>query len=321
MLKGFWGGRRSAAIGIDLGSSSVKAVEISRSKITLAALRELSPAEKAEDALLSVRLKEFFSGTGVLGRNASIAVPGEYVFIRTVSFPSMPAAELKEAVRWELKRNIPYAEEEAVTDFISAQSSEGISVTFAAAEKKNVQRFVSLFRDAGLNISAVDIGALALLRTFNPAEPDNCIIADIGSGIVEISIVKGGILRLTRTVGMGSGLIVNALISSGKGYEEAAAMLYGKVAEEMKAPLDQLVREVSRSVDYYKANFKEKIFSSLLLTGGISLNADICKYISAGLNMPVKVPDPFAGFSLRDESIRALGPRFSLAVGLARRNI
>jgi type IV pilus assembly protein PilM len=284
-----------------------------------AALQEILPAERAEEAALIARMKSFFADAGVAGREAVIAVPGVHAFVRTVSFPVMPDAELREAVRWEIKRQIPYAEDEAVTDFISSQSSEGITVTFAAIEKKIVQKQLSLFREAGLKVIAVDISSLALIRAFSIGDPGSVVVIDIGSVSMEISIIKGGMLRLTRTVEMGTALIVNALIGAGIGHEEAERMLRTSLQEEVKEPLNQLLREVSRSLDYYKANFKEKGFSSVLLTGGIGRNPRVREYMEGVLHIQVSVPDPFAGLGLKDESVRELGPRFSLAAGLARR--
>jgi type IV pilus assembly protein PilM len=192
-------------------------------------------------------------------------------------------------------------------------------VTFAAIEKKNVQKQVSLFREAGLRVIAVDISSLALIRAFRIQDPGSVIMVDIGAVSMEISIIKSGMLRLTRTVEMGTELIVNSLIGAGIGHEEAEKTLRTAMQDEMKEPLNQLLREISRSLDYYKANFKEKGVSSTLLTGGIGQNPLVCEYLARILNMQVSVPDPFADLALKDESIRALGPRFSLAAGLARR--
>lgn len=319
-MTGFFRGiRRSKSLGVDLGSSSLKIVELSRKKISLAALLEIPPAERVEEAALIRRLKGFFQEIGITDREAVIYIPGSYSFIRTIFFPSMPDSELKEAIRWEIKRQIPYSEEEAVSDYISQEVPEGIAATIAAAERKNIQKQISIFKEAGFKVIAVDVSPLALLRVFAPKDNNNILLIDIGAKHIEIDIIKAGVIRLTRTVDMGGEFVINYLMSKGVSLEDAGKTLMHAVSDEIKEPLDQLLREIVRSIDYYKANFKEKVFTRILFTGGLSLNSHISNYFSKSLGIPVSVPNPFEGYALKDESIRVLGPRFSVAVGLARR--
>ncbi len=232
----------------------------------------------------------------------------------------MPDSELKEAIRWEIKRQIPYSEEDAIFDYISQEVTDGIAATFAAVERKNVEKYVSVLKEAGLKVMAVDVSPLALMRALGPEDRNNVLLIDLGAKHLEINIIRVGVLRLTRTVEMGGELIINYLIGQGISHEEADKMLMNASSDVIKEPLDQILREVIRSIDYYKANFKEKIFSGIMLTGGLSLNSNINEYLSRSLNLPLSVPNPFEGFALSDESIRMLGSRFSLAMGLARRS-
>lgn len=316
----FRGIRRSRSIGVDLGSSSIKIAEISRKKISLAALMEIPPAERVEEAALISRLKGFFQEIGISDRESVIYIPGSYSFIRTIYFPAMPDSELKEAIRWEIKRQLPYSEEDAIFDYISQEVPEGIAATFAAVEIKNVRKYVSVFKEAGLKVIAVDVSPLALIRALDPKDTNNILLIDIGAKHLEVDIIRLGVLRLTRTVEMGGELIINYLIGEGVSLEDANKILMNASSDEMKEPLNQILREITRSINYYKANFKEKVFTSVILTGGLSLNSHINDYFSKSLDMPVSVPNPFEGFTLADESIRMLGPRFSVAMGLARRS-
>jgi len=305
--------------GIDLGSSSVKVVKLSRQKISLAAIINILPAERAETPVLISRLRQFFTDTGIAGSSAVIAIPGEHTFVRTITLPAMPETELKEAVRWEIKRQIPYAEEESVTDYISRESSEGHIVTFAAAERKNILKYVQIFEGAGVKVAVVDIAPLALMRALNRQTPESFVLADIGSSAIEIIIVRSGVLRIARTVEIGSDLVLNALISSGKTPEESLEIMCSSMTDDMKLPLNQLLREIYRSIDYYKANYKDPDLSKLILAGGICRNQHVIGHIRDAIKMQVDVPNPFTGFSMKDESLFAMGPRFSLAMGLAMR--
>lgn len=319
MLRFFSGIVRSSLLGVDLGSSSIKIVGLSGKKVSVAAFLDISSKERDDEIQLINRLRDFFSTLNIIGREAAIHIPGTLSFVRTINLPLMPPGELKEAVRWEIKRHLPYPVEEAVFDYVADEIPDGIAVTFASAERKDVQAYIFPFKESGLNVVAIDISPLALIRALKPQEQGNIVLLDIGARNMEINIIKGSILRLTRTVEMGGEDIINYLIEEGTSQEESLRILINGHSDKMRDILNQLLREVSRSMDYYKANFKERSFSGLMLTGGVSLNPHIKEYFSQVLNIPVSVPNPFNGFYLKDESVRAFGPRFSIAVGLARR--
>jgi type IV pilus assembly protein PilM len=246
-------------------------------------------------------------------------MPGHLSFVRTINLPPMPKGELKEAVKWEIKRQMPYPQEEAVYDYIAAPVADGIVVTFASAERKNVQRYISPFKGAGLKVVAVDVNPLCLIRALPLHGSGNIIVLDIGARSMEIDIMRSESVRLTRTVEMGGEQIKNQLISEGFPEGEIDDIMMNGPAERMKEVLNQFLREIFLSIDYYKATFKEKVFSEVILTGGVAINHAVRDYFSQMLDIPVSVPNPFDNLVMQDESLRPLGPRFSVAIGLAKR--
>ena len=81
-----------------------------------------------------------------------VHIPGHLSFIRTINLPPMPKGELKEAVKWEIKRQLPYPQEEAVYDYIAAPAADGIVVTFASAERKMSSGIYLLLRKPVLRL-------------------------------------------------------------------------------------------------------------------------------------------------------------------------
>ncbi|TAL23771.1 MAG: hypothetical protein EPN94_08810 [Nitrospirae bacterium] len=311
---------RPAPLGVDLGSGSLKVIELKAKKISIAAFVDIPPSEKEDETLLINRLHGFFKELNILGREAAVHAPGNLSFIRTISLPPMPKSELKEAVKWEIKRQLPYSPEEAVYDYVATEVADGIVVTFASVERENIQRYLFPFKEAGLNVVAVDAAPLCLIRILPVQDSGNIILLDIGSRNMEINIIRSGSLRLTRTVEMGGEHIKSHLLNEGFSEEEAADILIGGPAEKMKEILNQFLKEIFRSTDYYKATFKEKTFSGVILTGGVAINNAVRDYFSHVFDVPVAVPNPFDSLIMKDESLRPLGPRFSLAIGLARRS-
>jgi Tfp pilus assembly PilM family ATPase len=109
------------------------------------------------------------------------------------------------------------------------------------------------------------------------------------------------------------------LVLEGLSEEEAEKVLREGSREQLSGPLSDISLEVSRSIDFYKANFKEKAIAEIILAGGVSLNPGVRDFFSEAFGLPVTVPDPFKDLHLADEGMRPLGPLFAIAAGLARR--
>ncbi|MCE5193998.1 MAG: pilus assembly protein PilM [Nitrospiraceae bacterium] len=311
---------RTAPYGIDMGSGSVKVIGLKSKKISLAAFTDIPFGAKHDESLLAGRLRQFFSEINISGRDAVVNLPGAMCFIRTITLPPMPKGELHQAVQWEIKRQIPYSLEDAVYDYVTMETKEGIIVTFASAEKNNVQSYISPIKEAGVNVMAVDVSPLCILRSLPLKGSGNIIILDIGHKNMEINISNNNILRFTRSVELGGENIKDNLLTQGYSGDEAEKIMMGGPVEKIKDILDQFVREIFRSTDYFKVTSKERSFSEVVLTGGVAINYAIINYISHLLDVPVRTPNPFDGLVLKDEALRPLGPRFSVAIGLARRN-
>lgn len=311
---------RPAPFGVDLGGGSVKVVRLKGRKVILATYMDIPHEVMSDETHLIGTLRDFFKGIAVFGRPAIVQLPGNLVFVRAVSFPPMPQAELKEAVKWEVKRQLPYPIEEAVYDYVATAIEDGISVTFAGGQRKNIQRHLLPLKEAGINVIAIDISPLCLIRALKPSSAGNTVVLDIGAVSTEINILKAGLLRLTRTVDIGGNSIMQSLTSEAVSKEESAERLLREgTEEELKEPLEEFLKEVLRSMDYYQAHFKERTFAEVILTGGVAINPSVGKFFSRMLDMEVSVPDPFIGLQMTDETMRSFGPRFSVAIGLARR--
>jgi len=305
-------------LGVDFGTSALKIVGIRGKTISVSAVLDIE--ERRYDAEgLSFHLEAFVEGLGLKGSKAVVNNPGTHTFIRTVMFPRMPGKELREALMWEVKRQLPHPIEEVVLDFVTVESGDQIAVTFAASEKHYTEEHIAPVRAAGLDVVAVDINPLCILRTIALSTAGNVAIVDLGNLTTEIHIVKNGVLRLTRTVGAGGGSMKERLIREGADPGEADRLIRKGTLAELEGPLAEIALEVFRSADYYKATYKETDLSQIILSGGPSLNPSIKKYFSESFGIPVSLADPFEGLKLSDEGLRPLGPLFAVAVGLARR--
>lgn len=311
---------KHGVIGVDLGDGSLKVVQMKGGNVSIAAYIDMIRQIRDSESALIGLMKDFFKSIGIVGKKAVIHLPGSLAFIRTAHFPQMTLKELGDAVIWEARRQMPYHAEDAVIDYIAEETDDGIEVTYAAGDKKAIMKYLFPFKEAGLNVRAVDVSPLCLARSLKPQNgSSNVIILDIGAASTEMNIYKGGFLRMTRSMEMGGDFIVESLVGSGVVGDEALRLLKTGGVTDLRTPLSELMREVSRSLDFFEATFKDKSFSKVLLSGGVSLNPSVADFFSEAFGLSVDVPNPFEGASLEDETIRRLGPRFAVAVGLAKR--
>jgi type IV pilus assembly protein PilM len=290
-------------LGVDFGTSSLKIIHLQGKAVKVAAILDLEEHRHDPDAL-GRKLDAFIMGLGLRGRSAVVNTPGSHTFIRTVLFPRMPGKELKEALMWEVKRQMPYPLDDAVLDYVTTESGNQVAVTFAACEKRYAAGHIEPLRVAGLKVAAVDINPLCIMRTLRPSTAGNVVVVDIGALSTEIHIIKNGVLRITRTVGIGGERIRNNLEHDGMSEAEAQKQLREGSQETLSAPLSEISLEIFRSIDYYKANFKESNIAEIIITGGLSINPAVKGFFADKFGLPVSVNDPFAGLKLSDESIR-----------------
>jgi type IV pilus assembly protein PilM len=306
-------------LGVDFGTSALKVLQLKGKTVTIAATVDLHEYQYDPDAL-GRAVDAFIMRAGLRGANAVVNTPGSHTFIRTAMFPRMPARELKDALMWEVKRQLPYPLEEAVFDYVTTESGNQVAVTYAATEKHYIEEHIAPLRNAGLNVVAVDVNPLCIMRTIKASTAGNTMVIDIGALNTEIHIIKNGVLRMTRTVGTGGDSMKQMLVSDGASEAEADRLLREGTQETLGAPLSELSLEVFRSIDFYKANFKETSIAEIIITGGPATNPAVSGYLADTFGIPVSVNDPFEGLKLSDEGVRPLGPLFSVAVGLARRS-
>jgi type IV pilus assembly protein PilM len=343
-------------LGIDLGSSSLKAVRLAPSrkglKLDYAGLIELPHQNESKTQQdLTVALQSLLRSRDLRHSRSVIKVSGKPPLIRYLTLPYMPKEELKEAVKWEAKKLMALPLEEVVLDFlmVGEQEERGqrrYEIVLVAAEKMAIQNDIREVHRAGLRVVAVDVGPLSLLNTVRLNYPKDLrkslVFIDIGAKKTEINIAKNGILRFTRTVQMGGEDLTAALQRElGLEYEEAEELKrergmtpsgenisetipHKRYLEVLKESLDRLILEVQRSMDYYRAQFREEAVNKMVLMGGTPLMPGFSDYFSTYFEAKVEVDDPFAEITCRNASFgnfRAVAPRFSSSIGLALRNL
>ena len=345
---------RHHLVGIDLGRSSIKLVQLRSTgaglRLIYAGLTELPVVGSSlTDPGIGLALLDLFQ-KGKLGREkAAVNFVGKAPVVRYMTLPKMPKDELKEAVKWEAKKIVPMPIEEMVLDFMIVGEQEDrevrrLDLIVVAAERSEVLSQYNELKRIGINIGVMDVNPLALLNavSLNYAAhlKDTVVFVDVGAGKTEINIIKQGVLRFTRNVQVGGEDITKAIaqeLQVSRDEAEAMKRQHGILAPEsgpdvsgadarlknvIQREVDRIVLETQRSMDYYRAQFRESEMKKVILMGGTPLLPGFQDYCSSYFDARVEMDDPFAEIHCDEPSfaeLRMMAPRFSSSVGLALR--
>lgn len=342
-------------IGIDIGTSSIKVVQLGYGSrgivLRYAGLTELiHPENESGDRGVIMALYDIFREGRLKKNKVAINFPGNNPIIRYLTIPKMPKEELNEAMRWETKKITPIPIEDLIIDFLIVGETEEreikrYEIILVAAERKTILDQILGLKQTGLKIAAIDVNPLSLLNAVRLNYADdlagNIVFVDIGAGKTEINISKNGILKFTRSVQIGGEDITSAIMRDLQvEYTDAdrTKKEFGIIEERLdvsdkpdirlkeiiKNEVDRLILEIQRSIDYYRAQFREGSIKKAILIGGTPLMPGFKEYFASYFEAEVVIDDPFSMIVCDDPSfseLRLVAPRFSSSIGLALRGI
>lgn len=324
----------SETIGLDIGSHSIKLVSLEMTSkgpfVTHVGIKGIPyGSEKEDPAFISEIIKALFREVGLKPGKVRLTVSGSGVHVRRIIVPSMPKAELKEAVRWEIKRDLPYPIESAQIDFhilgeLVEKDVKTLDLMTVACPNDQIDRILSIAEGAGLKPVHLNVGTLSLwnaLLAFLPFEKEEVVaLVDLGAEKTGIHIFKDGILHFSREITPAGADLTRAILE-GMDSEEEANLLCERaerIKHEMGIPsksfyekdgnpstnlskipflirpvLERLAAEIGRSFDYYRNEFHIERIDRLLLSGGGANSKGMDTYLSDELRLPVERLNPF----------------------------
>jgi type IV pilus assembly protein PilM len=224
----FGGGKK--VVGLDVGSSMVKAVELRKSggKIELvrAAVSDVYPGGDRSAAgggdiaqLKTAAIRRALQSGRIAAKHSVSAVSGESIIVRYIQLPEMPEADLKNALRWEAEEYIPFAIDEVNLDSVvlGPSSVQGkVDVLLVSARKDLVNEHVQLVRSADLTPVIVDVEGFAFLNCFEvnyqPSRQDCACLVHIGADVTNINVYVGNTSRFSRDIGIAGNVLTQAVM-------------------------------------------------------------------------------------------------------------
>lgn len=335
-----------ALLGVDLGTSSVKVVEITRTggRLQLSNYGEITgpmpltatPASslKIHDAQVADQIALVLRQAGIHTRDVVLGIPLFSSFSTIIEFPRIPEAELEQAVFSEARKYIPIPLAEVQLDWVKIpflSTEHVLKVLVVAVPKDILNKYSTIASHAGINVRAMELETFATARALVGPDPDTTLILDVGARSTNISIVAKGMTVVHHNTDI-SGLELSRAIARSlnidlpraedlkirKGLEGDA-----QVRDILASFLDPVVVEIQRIVQDYRQKGGDTP-RLLVLTGGSSRLLGFTKYLEQVLVLPVKLSNPFDALSYPTElkaTLSQIGASFSVAVGLALRKI
>jgi len=347
-----WGKKRDV-IGLDIGSSSIKLVELKEDKkgykLQTLAISPLPPEVIVDGSLMDSvtiidTIRDLISTSKTKTKDVVTSVSGHAVIVKKISLPFMTETELEESIQWEAERYIPFDINDVNIDFqifgSTPENPEVMDVVLVAAKKDVINDYVSVIMESGLNPVIIDIDSFALenmlAMNYDMGKEETIAIANVGASITNINIIRNNISSFTRDIFKGGNQITEEIQRQlHVDHEEAERIKVGSktditsqpiIQNVLKAASESLVGEIGNSLDFYQSTTTYEKIVKLYLSGGGSKIKDFDIILQQQIGVPVEVVNPFkeidySGKNFDLEYLREIGPIMAVGVGLASRKV
>lgn len=345
---GFSLGGGSGAIGLSIGTSSVKIVQLAK-KGKGWKLAHFGIIQLPEDAIVNREIVNpvvVVDGIRALANQLRLknkpvctSLSGTSLIIKRMQLEVPNPRELEEQVFWEAEQYIPFDLSEVAMDYqVLSRTKEGmVDVLLVAAKRSVLDSYMSCVNDAGLKPKIVDVDFFALQNLLeanystNPAEAV-CIV-DIGAASTKIVVVHDGVPVFTKDVVLGGRNLTEEIQKHlGLQFNDAETLKVGgsrgnvpqEVAEIIAIMCENFAGEVKRALDFYSVSSLGAPVTLLLLAGGSAKVHDLTRVVEELTGVPTQLANPFHSIAydpsvFTQEYVEGIGPLAAIPVGLALR--
>jgi type IV pilus assembly protein PilM len=346
-------GKKDHIVGLDIGSRSIKAAELTETKQGLS-LKRFGIMDIAHGAIeegtindpetVAESIKQLFKSYNIKESNVAVSIGGYSVIVKKISVQTMDEEKLQETIHFEAEQYIPFDISDVNLDFQILGESESnpgqMNVFLVAAKKEMVNDYINLVNLAGLNPCIVDIEAFALQNTFEAnydMQSENTALIDIGASKTSLNILKGNSSLFMRDVSLGCGQINQKIMSLIEcSFEEAEQLKYGDdkpdrlTSEDLKGIVSSVVTdwctEIRRALDFFYSTYPEDQIKRIILSGGGANIGEFRELLATEASAEVEAINPFKNFEIDpknfdDAFIKQITPQAAISMGLAMRKV
>ncbi|HLG18312.1 MAG TPA: type IV pilus assembly protein PilM [Bdellovibrionota bacterium] len=351
--------RNKSLVGLDIGSSAVKLVELKQTKKGLELLHfkmvPLPPEAIVDGAIMNSNavvdaITELIGQEKLKRKDVAISVSGHSVIVKKIKLPQMTEQELEESIQWEAEQYIPFDITDVNLDVQILGNDEQdvgqMEVLLVAAKKDMINDHTAVVMEAGLQPLVLDVDAFCIENMFEAnygAPQETVVLADIGASLININILRNGISTFTRDISMGGNQFTEEIQKQlnvsreeaeslklggelGGPTETTEAVIPQEVGGIIRSVSETMAAEIQRSLDFFAATAADDKIAKIYLTGGSSKVPGLPAIIEQKVGIPVEIANPFHAVQINEknfnvEHITDVAPAAAVAVGLALRRV
>ena len=344
-------GSSKSIVGLDIGSSCIKAIELKRSKgeiqVSHLGLEPLASDVVVDSMIVdsghvSTAITKIFGERSIKTKQVATSVSGHSVIVKPIKVQSMSEGELSDSITTEAAQHIPFDISDVNLDFeILNPEAEGpqMDVLLVAVKKDKILNYTNVLSLAGKTPAVVDIDAFALQNcyeyNYQPFPDSTVALLNLGASVMNINIVKGTTPLFTRDVSVGGNQYTDSLQKElDLSFDDAESLKLGKkvgtVSEDAKTPILQqvteiIVLEIQKTFDFFRATASGEHIERIFLAGGSSRVPGLVEALRQEFSLPVEILNPFQRIMppadpTEGEILEQNPGQMAVAVGLALRS-
>jgi type IV pilus assembly protein PilM len=342
-----------SVVGLDIGSSAVKAVELKPAgkgyRVAAYGAEPVPPDSIVDGAIIdgaavAESIRRVFESKAFKTKEVAASLSGNAVIVKKISLPVMTATELDESIYWEAEQYIPFDIQDVNLDYQILDAGGGadqkstMEVLLVAAKKEKIADYTGVIAQAGRTPVVVDVDAFALQNAFElnyGFEPGAVIVLlNAGASAININIIANEQSVFTRDISLGGNAYTEAVQRELNLPFESAELLkkgspvdgatFEDVMPVLRAMTENVLLEVQKTFDFFKATASTDRIDRIMLSGGASRVEGFAEALQERFGTPVEMFDPFRKVTLDGKKYPAdqrdtIAPTAAVAVGLALR--
>ena len=347
------GSGKKNLVGLDIGSSSVKAVELGKKGAALQLLA-LGFENLQTDTIVDGQIMELNNVSNVIAQifnehqirttRVAAGVSGHSVIVKNIVLPQMSQEELQESFSWHAEEHIPFDIADVNLDYeLTGKSQDALHVLMAACKSDKIANVKQAIQLAGKQPVIIDVDAFALQNcyevNYRPRPGEIVALLNIGAATMNINILNGTRSIFARDASVGGSQYTSLLQRElGLSFEQAEGVKRGMALPDGIEPRpiqpiietvsEALALEIKKTLDFYRATAQEAeaTMQKILIAGGGSKLPGLADFLGRRFEIPVEVFDPFRSIEVDSRKfdpdyMREIVPEMAVAVGLALRGV
>lgn len=345
--------KNKPVVGLDLGSSAVKAVELKvvgkGFKVSAFGSEPIPPDSIVDGSIIdggavAAAIQRLFQNNTFKGKDVAASLSGNAIIVKKISLPVMTEAELADSIYWEAEQYIPFDIQDVHLDYQVLDPGTGpdskgtMDVLLVAAKKEKIADYTGVIAQAGRVPVVVDVDAFALQNAYEANYGFDAgavvVLLNAGASAVNINVIGGDQSLFTRDISLGGNAYTEAVqkelglpfeaAEQAKRGEPVQGVTFDDIKPVLHAMNENLLLEIQKTFDFFRATASSDRIDRIVVSGGAAAADGFTEALEERFGAPVELFNPFKAIAfdaekLGVENVDQVAKTAAVAVGLALR--